>query len=596
MVRSDLLDRLVAGVASSLASSSVPVARQAEALRWLGETLAEMANDQDRISTVWALEDALLRIVGITEDAPEQLRRQMLLMFMVPLFDTSLLQEFDPVLRRCIGYYLQTSEGGSVTLTFGGTDHKTGSRFELEITEHEQEAAVLCALRRARAGDLSTGLSVTPVALRFGLKRDVPGADATVTLPVSVPFLVLALADDDSERQAIIDMVWKYAQHVDARLADSLDAIRPDLTADSAGVRQGALRTYALHCATSVYCMLRRNLGHGLRKLSRAPLGHVDAYCGLGMTAAVGALSLARLDVVLQRGAETVKLLRPEPLNLSELDRELLTLDEAPAPQRLELVARLARGVGDTNVFASLSSFRLLASIAVRRPDWILGEDEERITLGGWIERYIHWMLQPRSSGAEWERRRMDALALRFAASVVASRNHVEELASLPGAEPESQLKDCLFRSLLMSDRLLPILMHDHGWQGSGIDDQVRIAQAELGIEMHPQNWPDRFNPFLFGPGQYDHALAGALAIVEYLTSPRHAEMNRGAIAWFSPRTLDMLKSLAGRPETEAEILFRDHRDSGRGSLLGTLLDRTPGELALVLSKRYSDVQAVGST
>jgi hypothetical protein len=105
--------------------------------------------------------------------------------------------------------------------------------------------------------------------------------------------------------------------------------------------------------------------------------------------------------------------------------------------------------------------------------------------------------------------------------------------------------------------------------------------------------WPhlyaqDQFNPELYGPaaGQYDHLLAGTLAVFREVSFDRATTEGTASASvpfWFTQPVKRALMALANRPENEAERRVREARERGVPNRLQTYLDHTPQEYAAAL-------------
>jgi hypothetical protein len=108
-----------------------------------------------------------------------------------------------------------------------------------------------------------------------------------------------------------------------------------------------------------------------------------------------------------------------------------------------------------------------------------------------------------------------------------------------------------------------------------------------LSVTINPELYPDLFNPFLYGPAEYDHSLAALLAILN-VTWEHLARTGKDHVVpyWWSEALRDALAAVATRHETEAETMLRMSRTLGKPNRLGVIIDRTPQELATEILRR----------
>lgn len=583
------------------------------ALHWLGEVAAAPERGQQRQEIVRALEDGILQALEMAIERGFTVRefRGSLIRLLIPLLQGPLLEQMDDTLRRCLGHMLDLPQQGRVSKMLAGS-RGGGEVFQLKISEEEEEEVALASVRGAAQGHPSPGIRFGPTWIRLTLVKEVPALSRNIQVPVRISLLNLVLADDRDCQPYLLDRLAQYLVVVDPRLAQALENLRGSLLSADPALRKEGLQSLCFAYLSSPYFTLQRDLGHGLRRLSERPLVDLDALCGLSSLAEdhhfadlLEAMLSAGNSVgssILSPTSHTLLLLQlNSPESISPLAEQLsatLTRLEAEGQSRQEVLGSLAEhACYGANIFDSLWSFVTLLLVEQHHLAGSFEVDGQRLLVADWVRAYLVSMLQARSSDdsqgrlgestaslwrrdLETQRRKVHAQSMRLAVWVTVSQRHLRELATKVQAGDEV-IGSWLIRSLLLADRLLPIITHDLYRTLEEMQRALGEIAIRLGIAINQELYPDLFNPFLYGPAEYDHAVAALLGIL-CVTWEHLARTGQDQVApyWWSEAVRDALATVVARPETEAETMLRMSRTQGKPNRLGVILDRTPQELA----------------
>ncbi|HKZ43315.1 MAG TPA: hypothetical protein VJ044_20320, partial [Candidatus Hodarchaeales archaeon] len=251
------------------------------------------------------------------------------------------------------------------------------------------------------------------------------------------------------------------------------------------------------------------------------------------------------------------------------------------------------------NTFDSFCSFipLILADYENNLPFLIV--DGEKHKPVDWIRSYIVFMLRTGVTLKSGEHKSLDstqqleiarrythAYAMRFGFWVAASNVHVAELSSKISAS-DNIVKNWAIRGLALTDRLLPILLEQIKLDSDHIPFDLEEIARRLGISINNELYPDVFNPFLYGPTEYDHAIACLLSIL-LLTWDELCKNKADRPFWWSAEIHELILAIESQLETDGETRIRKDREKNKPNRLGIILNRTPKELARDILCRVS--------
>jgi hypothetical protein len=608
-------------LAVHLAWDPMTADQRGAALHWLAEAAAAPERGQQRQEIVHALEDGILQTLEVAKEhgfTVEEFRGSVIRLFL-PLLEGPLLEQMGDTLRRCLGYMLALPQQGRVSKVLTGRQGEE-EVFQLKVSEEEEEQVALASVRGGAQGHPSPGLIFGPSWLRLTLVKDIPSLPQKIQVPVRISLLNLALVDDRDCQPYLLDRLAQYFVVVDPPLAQGLENLRSLLLSPDRAIRKQGLQSLCFAYLSSSYFSLQRDLCHGLRRLSDRPLVDLDALCGLSSLPKnhhAANLLQAMLSAGNRVGSSvppstrhTLLLLQlnsPEIISpvAEQLTAELTQL-EAEAQSRQEILRALAENACyAANIFDGLWSFVTLLLVEQRHPAESFEVNGQSLLVADWVRAYLVYMLQARLSDdrearlgepfaslwrrdLEIQRRQVHAQTMRLAVWVTVSQRHLRELATIlqPG---DGVIAGWLIRGLLLTDRLLPIITHDLYSTLEEMQRALGEIAIRLSVTINLELYPDLFNPFLYGPAEYDHSLAALLAILN-VTWDHLARTGQNQVApyWWSEAVRDVLAEIAARPETEAETMLRTSRTLGKPNRLGVIIDRTPQELATEILERFA--------
>ena len=424
------------------------------------------------------------------------------------------------------------------------------------------------------------------------------------------------MADAPDVQPYLLDGLRQFFAVVDPRLADTLANLRSLLLSADSVSRKKALQELCCAYLSSFHFSFIRDLGHGLRRLGERPLTELDSLCGLAalrevptfedLLQAVFSADNSVISSIPTSTRYTLFLLRFNPHEAmnplaGQVSTEIARL-EAEGRSRQKILGDIAENAClAANVFEGLWSFLTLLLVEHCHSASSLEFGSRTWLVTDWVRAYLVYMLPVRSSderaaslsepfmsmwrrNLEAQRRKVHAHTMRLAVWVTVSQRHLRELAAKVQVGDEV-IGNWLIRSLLLADRLLPIITHELYDRPEEMQNRIEEIELELGVSINPELYPDLFNPFLYGPLEYDHAVAALLALLN-LTWDHLTGTDKAIPFWWSDAVRDALAVLAARPETEAETLLRTGRIQGKPNRLGVMVDRTPQEIAAEILER----------
>ena len=591
---------------------------------WLGDALADRL-PPDRLQAVTRRIEDLAVVMyrqlhdrameDLEGDDPEEeeavvrIAAQIAWQRLTPLFESKLLNLHAPALRRALAVLAGSPESGQATRTV-----RRGVAVPIPVEEEEMEVAAVNAFDAARADPALRrliGLTRIHGVWRRPLSEDqrsrIEGAPESHPVEIDVPYLTLALRDEDGLREAILFGLAHGLDVVDPVLRETVRALQADLVADDPERRSRAVDRLADAAIGSVALDLERDLAHAADRLRDRSLDDLSAWL---FNAARPPEPTDNSDVVdvgeggrMPRSsisAGVVLSLTPESLDSAVVSvaRNSIRVVEEGGRSLDEGVTALADLVSTTpSSFEAVYHLLVLLNIAKEYPDAVVELGSAGVPVGEWVQEFIGDLLVgDRAMGAQAAAnlrsgalRAAHAFALRLALHACSDPDVLQEL------QDQSDDDDALARRwtthvLVAADRLLAFAADRY------LDPLERVhrlmeACETVGFVLDaPGQTFDRFNPLLFGPGLVNHE---RWVLLHGLDVSWGRFGQEALPLWWSPRAEEALRHLASHAEPHEDLLMKDGVQNG----LGMTLTAKPSELARRLVDRAAEhgASAVGT-
>ncbi len=597
---SDIERTLWHSLAMTLSLAEMPIKHKIRALHWLSEVAASTERKEKTDDIARVIEEVLLDVVEAARrhKLPTEATRRIVQTQLVPLAEGPLLQHFNPTVRQLVGIVIDRKEQLRATRTIGA-QFPDGTSHELEVTEEEAIRAALAALRSAEKDPSKIKLGPTWIDPKIERRL----ADGKV---VRIPYrveLILLLPDADVKTQRqLAEHLLQYFLVVDPSIAKELLHFQEVLTqSDDAEARRDALTGLIEAYLVSPYFSLVRDFIHGIRVLRDGPVEVVDRFSGIGRdsrTPTAGPPALRILGMLQPSSPGPSKrglvVLAIKTRAIFEDVRRQLLAEYSP-DQVSYLSAYVREGAENRiSIFESLWDFCLGLMLAESPADFGLPPEQSTL-LRNWVTGFLTKQLGVRTDAstpelqAEYIRRHVHAVALRLGVYIAASPSHVRELQSK--SQNGDVVMEWLVRGLVLADRLLVIAYHDQVFRFDEGPSDSRPSMEDLkrgldrtfttlGVGIDVNTYPDVLNPFLYGPDEYDHFLAGILALLDASLGDTREE---AVPYWMNMEVKSALDAVANKPEIEGEAHLKAGRERGKPNRLEIILDRTPQELAAAI-------------
>jgi hypothetical protein len=505
-------------ISTQLALAPMPVDRRIEALKWLGECAAAPGRADAREEIVRALGEGVLQALKLFDKHDLREVRPIVLRMLLPLVETELVSDTDWTFRRLVGYVTGLGDRGRGVQNYHFRS-EDGREVQVAISEAEIEGAAIETFRSEEVRRI-TSPRISPAKIEISVTKAVTGRDRTVTVRTEVPLIHLLFAEDTVVPQSLVTLISEHLRIVDPPLAAAVAAHLEALTSTDEAGRRDARVAIGLKYLDGFSFLMKRDPRHGLKRLSEMGLTGLDEYLGLGMTSTEGEPQLPIVGGPL--GADVIPLATWHSLLFLTLPyaqyRALAeglvphVLEDEPIRRERRLGGFAAEARFSANVFTGVAMFFNLAFL-VCRSNVVEFEVEgaRRFNAVDWLKDYVVFMLQASSirgnvDAEEIARRQTHAYTLQLSVWAAASQRHVAELGARTSS-PDDVVSGWLLRGLILSDRMLPVFLADSDWTVAEMPSQLRKVADGLGITINTELYPDVFNPFIYGPGGYDHAL-----------------------------------------------------------------------------------------
>ena len=611
-------------------ASEVEDKRLSEALAWFTNAVTRNEQGERRKRIVRGIEDYVLdfltsqaelfhaRIPTPNEaEKPEERRAwdELLSRFMAnfvrrmqdylyPFFNSDLLNDFDPLLRRALGLLTRFDHEFKVLHLVMLPDQE----HELAVEEDEEERFALQVIQDAMRGVPETAdLVRADLMMQCTWNRWVPEGERAEypDLPerhpvhIKVSLITLLLRDEVRNLPGLIGTILYQLQILDPTLGQDLFALQVALLSENEATRRRARERFAVSLLRSPYFELQRDLSHGVRRLCKMDTKRLEQF--LAPPAGWLALDIPTPHIITLDNKEfpaamlvglKVLTFEPEALyDMAERDVEsvLQQYEEGTSlSEPLTLISTLT-----TLMYSPLRmAFYLLQVLilSAQRDDKVtIMYEEQEWTPRAWIDNFLQQTLRRRSPASSekpdkdvtpWRSpylKAAHACVLRLAAHVAAASSHMqawkEELEN-----DEDVLCQWGHVTLALTERLFPLLV---GRYGTEVELLTATEEAVRSLNIHynnPANFPDRFNPFLLGPHFFDHEVAAVLHIltvfVQYNPQSDLALELEVLRALVEPWTNDI--------HSEAEVIYVQQQEHAMDTL-GLQMPLSPRAAALSL-------------
>ena len=581
-----------------------------DAEAWLGNALAQRLPPSRQQAVARAVEDMAIQMYrglrSLTDDGDEavdertrtevanRLSAQIAWQRLVPLFASDLLQTHAPAFRRLLAMLAGSPASGQATRTL-----RRGLPIPLSVDEEEMERAAIGAFWSARDhAEHRELLGLTRV--HGGWKRPTPEADraADPTLPathpveIDVPYLTLALRDDDELRAAVIAYLAHGLDLVDPDLRERVRELTPDLSSDDEGERAHAVERLADAIMGSTALDLERDLAHATDRLRQRSLDDLEAWLynperppddadrpdvvdpGEGRRVPSGAL-VAGLLLSFRPSYVGGGPAAAAATTLEMVEGGDVTLDGA--------VTTVAEGAATApSGFSAVYQFLTLMFMALDAPAATVTRGSAPVPVREWAQQYVLDLVRnDRTAPAIRHPYLTDAHAyvLRLALHACSAPRVLAQMHERAENDDEKLAREWT-TSILVSSERLGAFAADRYPDPYETAFHLQQACERVGFVLdQPGKTFDRLNPMLFGPGLVHHE---RWVFLHALEVSWEMLLDGETPIWWSDDVRDALEHLAEHPEPHEDLLVDTEVQNG----LAITLDRPPSQLARALLDR----------
>jgi predicted Zn-dependent protease len=580
------------------------------ALKWLGREALASEREEHRSTIVRALEDDLLQAVSFvrreenewTRQVPDEIDEtepppefavQFALPRVIPLVETDLVNEFDPLIRRVIGFVAEQEVEGQISYILEGREGD-----EQEVQESEFEESALEIFRAGFAGDPEARDMLYAGGVEFNISDE-------DTFNTTLFRLLLRVKEE--EISALLDTLEYQLINIDPALAVRIAQYRPHIQSRDEEERVRALKELSLDVLDSVYFQLRRDFSHAIKVLRKKRLEDLETFTGEVEVSPelVEHFEDFQISGVWRDGERGKQLIQPDMMRgiflvgVDAVGTERLInqfRDEYRSVKRDDVLEALESSTGhvETSHNPLESGFSLFHVLSVDAANLEALHEEDRACIRKWLREKLPSIItaDSRLCGQDTEaerplyfdQRASHATAGRLAFHAISSEKHREEaLAKFEGDE-ELAVAHLLFMAFRLQNQLLRVatglmVAEGPGEMASRTRDLLQQAEEDLGGEIPPIEEQDLFNLTLYGPGRLDLWIASVLRVLNLIWEHSPKDENELPF-WWSEELEHALEEWTTVPENDAEQVIREARETGIESRIGVQVSHTPQELA----------------
>lgn len=572
------------GVAVAL--RTIPVAseddldRRRKALRWLGDAAGQRAMSGD---IVRLLEDNVLKSLEYSAEAAQEvasdadvldLSGKHAFVDLIPLVDSKLVHELDPLLRRSIGIIADIP--GEARLDTVHSISFEGTELTLTVSEEEEEERAVEVLAHP---DIDFQRFLRATSLAFGAEWPVPddwseaGVPEDAEIPVNIRCSLFNLLGRESValRDNIVRLLIHQLSQLDPSLAAELVTLRDSLTSEDRSNVQKARKKLAIRLLESGYFDLQRDLVHAVRRYRDYSSDRLNRFLGFVGEDKAQLLEENEFNILTQR---LNGMIVPRSHFSARVFLTNWASEETDLQQLAELLANSGgedEGQGSDGQFdwdgekpsfetwvankvevaeeaadpfvAAWALRQVMMGLSAKGEDIAVPLDDEEKSLTGWVQNYILSAFHAedyedgRLAKNMANRRRLAASALRLAGHACSGQNHVSNY------NDEDPLSEWLDHSWLFTTKLQLALL---GFEGTCELAAQRATSAvrDLGLDDVSPGIPDYFDPFAFGFEEAD--LGMTLTLTAILQALR--EESGSLPPWWTDEVQDAVENLSTSP------------------------------------------------
>ena len=607
------------------------------ALRWLGDEALSPKREEYQTSIVRALEDDLLEVISLIwqdtgkgaenapievdpdTDLPPEFAVQLAIPRIIPLVETNLINQMDPLIRRIIGFVTEQEGGGLVSFKITGPE----LGHELEIAEGELEDSALKILKGELDGVPLTSAMLYTGGLRFTFIKQgstAEGEEVDVPIEFDASLFQLLLRDEESAQRALIDSLLHQFLNTDPALAIRFLKLKPQILSEDNSERKAALKRAGLVLLDSVFFQLQRDFAHGIQVLRKKSLKDVDAFTGV----TGGTSELAEEFDSIQLDGVWVGEDERKQLYYTDLVRGLylLSLNGATVSHLISKLQGEYQGVSSREVVKSWkdsiefvelapnpleSAFSVFHALALSEvsADTEAITEEEQVRIRDQVAKKLPKFLSASPRLSEQSQRTEDPLyydqrvnhatAGRLAFHIIASKRRKKEALEKSDGDAEEAVAYLLRLVFRLQNQLLRVangfcLASDPSVTARRTRRLLGEVEERLSLQIPPTQEQDIFNATLYGPDRFDLWIASIMKVLALLWE-RNIQDAHMLPFWWTQELETTLRRWKKTPENKAELLIRKAREANVSSKLGVDLKHTPQELAATLLRKAGKVR-----
>lgn len=454
--------------------------------------------------------------------------------FLSPFLHTNLLNEFNPLLRRTIGALGQYESELKVSEVYSLNEDK--GNISIIVEEEEVELFALKVIKHAFHGDPNYQRAIrNDLTLYCIWHRPVPEENESLIkqgyekhdVTIDISLIRLLLRDEIHQIPALIDVILRQLHLFDPLFGQILVTLKSDLIHEDSEVRSQARQELAVAIVNSIYFEFHRNLTHSIERLQNLEIESLETFLSPEIEWLEPELKNPHIRKLAEREfphsmLNSIFFLSNNSETLYQTGLKMVdsliteTSEDKSLPDPLILMIQVLEMNRSPLVMAwNLLQFLILISRA---------KEEETIIYQGvqwkpkvWVKYFLSQVLdendQNISENKGIERRSVNlkkahACILRLATYAICSPTHMDKWKK-ELKDDDKVIQNCLHGIMSLSERLFFFLSAKYESELEVMASVTQEAVQSLNITFEePGYFPDRFNPFLFGPHLLDHEIA----------------------------------------------------------------------------------------
>lgn len=558
------------------------IQRRTSALRWLGDA-ASQREDYNR-DIVRLLEDNVLKSLEYSGQAAKEITEhdraldlsgRHAFVDLIPLIESDLVDELDPLLRRSIGIIADLPREGRIDTIYSVSYED--KELTLKISEEDEEEHTKEVFRRALSSDPNYQRFFRATSLTFNVDQSAPdewveaGVPEGHKVPVDIECSLFNLLGDESPvlRKSIVRLLVHQLSQLDPPLALELVKLEDSLTDEDMSGVQSARKVLSAELLRSGYFDLQRDLVHAIRRYRDYTPNDFNRFLGFieeeeakllsdrdpaSVTTQLGSAILPKshfaartfLTEEFVQGLDLHSAIR-NLTDPNEKDTESAkAVDSAgEKPEFHEWLAGQIAGTEDARdpFGAAYSLRRIMIGLLEKGEDVSVKVNGNETSVSDWTRNYILASLRVEDDGNNQltkhmvNRRQLASSVLRLAGHACGGQNHVSQY------DEDDPLSEWLDHTWLLSSKLRIALI---GFEGSceRAARKATSAVRELALDSSNPDIPDVFDPLAYGFDGEDIGISATLtAILQTLR-----ETPEEPPSWWNDEIRDAVESLPTSP------------------------------------------------